>query len=73
MPSLLRDEFDKILVAAVLAASMLLYFFRPGEITAGWVGTVIGVLATLLTQKVAQAVFAANVAKTNGDTIKEKP
>lgn len=66
--SLIRDEFDKILVFIILMMSMALYFYKTSEITAGWVGTVIGVIATLLTQKVSQAVrAAADVAKgTNG-------
>lgn len=67
MLQLLREEFDKILIGLVLAASMTLYYVKPGEITAGWVGTVIGVLATLLTQKVSQAVSAARSDPENGD------
>ena len=67
MLQLLRDEFDKILILIVLSGSMFLYYFKPGEITAGWVGTVIGVLATLLTQKVSQAVSAARSDPENGE------
>ena len=51
MLALLKDEFDKILVFIIILLLCTMYYLKPGELTAGWVSGIIGVLATLLTQK----------------------
>jgi hypothetical protein len=56
MLDLLKEEFDKILVFVVVILLCLMYYLKPGELTAGWVSAIIGVMATLLTQKISKSI-----------------
>jgi hypothetical protein len=54
--SLLKDEFDKIIVFVVILIFCTMYYLKPGELTANWVAGIAGVLATLLTQKISKSI-----------------